>query len=97
MLTRFIASDYVADRRHELLLEKIGAPTMSGGPVFIERGENLMLLGLYTGAIYPDSPLGSEKATALGAIANLGLVFCGHLPFVSRPSEPVEQGAPPSR
>lgn len=87
-LTRFVASDRIAGRRQQLLLESIGAPGMSGGPVFIERGEDLFLLGLYTGSIYPDyAQNANEKVTALGTVADLSLVFKGYLPMVATPSE----------
>ena len=88
VLTRFVASDRVVNRRRELLLESIGAPGMSGGPVFIERGEDLLLFGLYTGLIYPDFAVETnDKSTALGTVADLSLILGGHLPLVSIPSE----------
>jgi hypothetical protein len=37
-----------------VLIDGIGAPGMSGGPVFIERNQKLILYGIYTGLIYPD-------------------------------------------
>ena len=54
VLTRFVAATNVAGRHQEFLLESTGAPGMSGGPVFVERGQSIHLLGLYTGLIYPD-------------------------------------------
>lgn len=87
-LTRFIAADRIAGRRQQLLLESIGAPGMSGGPVFVERGDDLLLFGLYTGLIYPDhSRRERETVTALGTVANLSLALWGHLPLVQTPSE----------
>lgn len=76
VLTRYIAATRVADRHRQFLLESIGAPGMSGGPVFVERDENLLLVGLYTGCIYPDSEYNSrEKTTALGTACDLSLVL----------------------
>lgn len=86
-LTRFAASDRIVGRRQQFLLEGIGAPGMSGGPVYIERDENLWLIGIYTGSIYPDyAQRQNEKVTALGTVSNLSLMLWGHLPFVLTPS-----------
>lgn len=86
-LTRFAASDRIAGRRQQFLLEGIGAPGMSGGPVYVERDENLLLIGIYTGAIYPDhAQLQNEKVTALGTVSNLSLYLWGGLFFVTSPS-----------
>src|SRR5439155_2822654 len=54
VLTRYIAGVRIADRNTELLLESFGAPGMSGGPVFVERDDDLLLLGVYTCLINPD-------------------------------------------
>ena len=90
VITRFIASDRVEGRHRQFLLDSIAAPGMSGGPVFLERGEDLLLLGVYTGAIYPDHALSRrEKVTALGTVADISMHLWDHLPFVLRPSEAV--------
>jgi hypothetical protein len=61
---------------------------MSGGPVFVEREDDLLLFGIYTGLIYPDYTAGAnEKVTALGVVGNLMLAFWGHLPLVEFPCE----------
>ncbi len=92
VLTRFIATNLAAFRRRDLLLEKTGAPTMSGGPVFIERGGRTLLLGAYTGSIYPDyrpdddGESTNDRTTALGTIVDLTSVFAGQLPLVEKPS-----------
>lgn len=92
-LTRFVASNRIAGRRQQFLLESTGAPGMSGGPVFVERDESLWLVGIYTGLIYPDFALEkNEKSTALGAVSNLSLVLLGHLPFVKCPSSAQSPG-----
>ena len=91
-LTRFVASDRIAERHQQLLLEGIAAPGMSGGPVFVERDDELLLFGVYTGSIYPDFALNSnEKVTALGTVANLSMHLWDHLQLVRGPSEPVSQ------
>lgn len=74
VLTRFVASTVIAGRQTELLLDGPGAPGMSGGPVFIERDNALLLSGLYTGLIYPDHVIKkNEKTTALGTFCNLAV------------------------
>lgn len=71
-LTRFVASDKIKDRHSEILLDGPGAPGMSGGPVFVERNNSLLLVGIYTGLIYPDYVIKkNEKTTALGTMCNL--------------------------
>lgn len=74
VLTRFIAADKILERHAEVLLDGPGAGGMSGGPAFIERGEALYLLGMYTGIIYPDHIIEKhEKSTALGSCCNMVL------------------------
>jgi len=88
VLTRFVASDRVEGRHCQLLIDGMAAPGMSGGPVFIERNEDLLLLGLYTGAIYPDHIRHTkEPATALGTVADLTLHLSHGLPMVQFPSK----------
>lgn len=61
---------------------------MSGGPVFIERDDNIALLGVYTGIIYPHPVIERNgKVTALGSCANLSLCWRGSLPLVREPTE----------
>ncbi|MFT5491977.1 MAG: hypothetical protein ACI8V5_002342 [Limisphaerales bacterium] len=88
VLTRFLASRRLAGRQQQVLLESAGAPGMSGGPVFIERDDDLLLLGIYTGLIYPDYQReGNEKTTALGTVNDLLLMLRGSLSLVETPSE----------
>jgi hypothetical protein len=88
VLTRFVAATRIAGRHQDILLESTGAPGMSGGPVFVERGSSIHLLGIYTGLLYPDSPLKkNEKHTALGTCSDLSLHLRDRLPFVQHPSE----------
>lgn len=79
VLTRHVAAMRVEDRQQELLLDGPGAPGMSGGPVFIERNSQLLVLGLYTGLIYPDHIVEqNEKTTALGTCSNMVMCWGGH-------------------
>jgi hypothetical protein len=86
VLTRHIAGTRIVNRRRELLLESFGAPGMSGGPVFIERDDDLLLLGVYTGLIYPDvGSQSNEKVTALGTVVDMSICW-GDLPLVQQPN-----------
>lgn len=88
VLTRYVASVNVTNRRREILLESAGAPGMSGGPVFVDRGEAITLFGLYTGLLYPDHVIEqNEKVTALGTCADLTFCLRGTLEMVETPSE----------
>lgn len=88
VLTRFVAGTKIDGRHQQFLLESIGAAGMSGGPVYIEANDELWLIGIYTGLIYPDYlRTHPEKATALGTVANLQFELLGNLPFV-RPQLP---------
>ena len=89
VLTRFLASHRIYGRRQQVLLESAGAPGMSGGPVYIERDDELLLLGVYTGLLYPDYHKESnEKTTALGTVSDLTLLLRGSLTMVETPSDP---------
>ena len=86
-LTRFVASDRVAGRRQQLLLDSIAAPGMSGGPVYIERNDNLLMLGIYTGSIYPHMDRSQkDRVTDLGTVSNLSMLLWNHLKLVQIPS-----------
>lgn len=88
VLTRFVTGTAVSGRPRDFLLDSGGAPGMSGGPVFVERGEEIALLGVYTGIIYSNPVIESgEKGTALGSCANLSLCWKGSLPLVREPTE----------
>ena len=88
VLTRHVAATLFGGRLQEALLDGAGAPSMSGGPVFVERDTSLHLLGMYTGLIYPDYAIeANEKVTALGTCSNLSLSLWGDLPLVQEPSE----------
>jgi hypothetical protein len=88
VLTRFVAAIAVSGRPREFLLDCGGAPGMSGGPVFVERQNDIALLGVYTGVIYPDPVIERHnKVVALGSCANLSLCWRGSLPLVREPTE----------
>ena len=88
VLTRFVTATAVTGRPQEFLLDSGGAPGMSGGPVFVERDNEIALLGVYTGIIYSDPVIErNEKVTALGSCANLSLCWRGSLPLVREPTE----------
>lgn len=87
VLTRFAASQRIVGRREQFFLESIGAPGMSGGPVFVERSENVLLAGIYTGLLFPDNSIAkNERTTALGTVSNLTFLLKGALSLVSEPS-----------
>lgn len=91
VLTRFIAGEF-HQRIMIKLLESIGSPGMSGGPVFLETAESLLLVGIYTGLIYPGH-LGRvrEQATAIGTFCDLRLLFRPNSPLqlTDSPSNPI--------
>lgn len=88
VLTRFVAASNVLGRSRQLLLESIGAPAMSGAPVYVERDDILHLFGVYTGLIYPDHERRERSdVTALGTVTDISFVLWDHLPLVSMPSE----------
>lgn len=90
-LTRFVAGTPISGhRRGEVLLDGCGAPSMSGGPVLIERTNQLFLLGVYTGSIFPDHALHTtEKTTAIGTVSDLRMPLWGSMPFTRRPNSPI--------
>jgi len=64
-------------------------PLDVGGPVFVERGDDLRFFGVYRGIIYPDYTAGTnEKVSALGVVANISIVLWGHLAMVKVPNQP---------
>jgi hypothetical protein len=88
VLTRFVTTTTVSGRPREFLLDSGGAPGMSGGPVFVERDDDIALLGVYTGVIYPGPVTERNKrVSALGSCANLSSCWRGNLPLVREPTE----------
>ncbi len=89
-LTRFIASDRIEGRQRQFLIDGIAAPGMSGGPVFIERDDDLLLVGVYTGSIYPDHTRHiKDKVTALGVVADISLHLWDAVHMARTPSSAV--------
>jgi hypothetical protein len=88
VLTRSVAATAVSGRPVEFLLDSGGAPGMSGGPVFVERDNDIALVGVYTGVIYPGHVIErNERTSALGSCANLSSFWRGSLPRVREPAE----------
>ena len=97
VLTRFVTATAVSGRPQEFLLDSGGAPGMSGGPVFVERDDDIALLGIYTGIIYPQPLIGRhQKVAALGSCANLSSCWRGSLPLVREPTEAWSLSSQPS-
>lgn len=93
VLTRFVTATAASGRPQEFLMDSGGAPGMSGGPVFVERDNDIALLGVYTGIVYPDPVIErNAKVTALGSCANLSLCWRGSLPLVREPTEASARG-----
>ena len=61
VLTRYIAATQIEGRHKEILLDGMGAPGMSGDPVFVETTNGIFLAGIYTGMIYPDHVIYKKK------------------------------------
>lgn len=74
ILTRFIAATRIPGDKRELLLDGAGAPGMAGGPVFIEHGTSIYLLGLYTGPLDQAGGKG-EASAALSSCCDLTLCW----------------------
>jgi hypothetical protein len=84
VLTRFLAG---SRGRMHLLLESIGAPGMSGSPVFIETADQLLLFGIYTGCVFPDHMnRDRQNVTALGTVSDLQRILRGPLRLTTMPS-----------
>ena len=96
MFTRFVASAHIAGlRKFEIFLDGYGAPGMSGGPVFLERGERLFLIGIYTGDVFPDHEVDREKTTALGTVADIRIMLEGHIAMSAQPGSPLARSGFP--
>jgi hypothetical protein len=61
--------------RHEFLVDRAGAPGMSGSPVFLEGKSGLRLIGMYTGVVRSSS----TEGITLGTCADLRLCWEDHL------------------
>lgn len=75
VLTKFVASTSIRNRLHEFLIDGLGAPGMSGGPVFIERNEQIFLLGIYMGSIYTDVDNKDKQVGALSTCVDMTMCW----------------------
>jgi len=90
-LTRFSATSNLPVFHVPILIDGIGAPGMSGAPVFIERQGNLKLCGIYCGSIHPDHRSSNGpciRVTDLGKMYNLSMVFTEYWPLERRYFQP---------
>lgn len=72
VLTRFVAGTQIKGRIGEFLIDGVGAPGMSGGPAFVERDGQVLLVGLYKGTIYTAGEKNKREAIgALGACVDM--------------------------
>ncbi len=76
VLKRHVAAISREGARREILIDGVGAPGMSGGPVFYERDNQLYLFGMYVGVIFPDAAPESdpERSGALGIVCPMNLL-----------------------
>jgi hypothetical protein len=93
VLTAHVAAMMFKENRHEFLLDRAGAPGMSGSPVFLEHDSHLWPIGMYTGAIFPYGR-GTLSVTSLGACANMIACWDGPLAFVPADSPLLEPADP---
>lgn len=76
VLTRFIAGTQIRGRIGEFLLDGVGAPGMSGGPAFVERDGQVLLVGLYKGTVYTAGERSKGEAIgALGACVDMSICW----------------------
>lgn len=89
VLTRFVASTQVADRLGEILLDGTGAPGMSGGPVFVEKDDQLFLLGIYSGKIYTAGEDNKHKDVgSLSTCVDMSLCWTHEVAALRRVAQP---------
>jgi hypothetical protein len=87
VLTAHIAALRFGQNRQELLLDRAGAPGMSGSPVFLEDEIGLRLIGIYTGVIRP----AGSGGISLGTCADMRLCWGNDmLAFVTLDSPALE-------
>ena len=70
-LVSFVAWNVIKNRHSQVLWDRWLSCGMSGSPVFIEHDNKLLLVGVYTGIIYPDHKTDKELSTALSTISIL--------------------------
>lgn len=74
-LTRHIASWVMKARAHSFLVDGVGAAGMSGSPVFVRETGGFKLIGVYTGARFPDRQQTGQPQDAysgLGEVVRFG-------------------------
>ncbi len=72
VISAHVAAMFSKEKHMEFLIDRAGAPGMSGGPVFVEQDSQLWPIGIYTGAVYPDRlATGVPRVSTLGSCANL--------------------------
>lgn len=85
VLTRFIAGVSIEGRLGEILLDGTGASGMSGSPVFVEKDDNIYLLGLYAGIIYTSSEDNKDNSVgALGTCVNMSICWTHDIAALTR-------------
>lgn len=94
VLTRFVAATHIKGRRCAILLDGVGAPGMSGGPVFVENAYGVFVVGLYTGCIKPDYLVVKDRAKDLELATALGTCCDMTLCWMASPLEPCFASSP---
>jgi hypothetical protein len=91
VLTAYIAAPLVKEKRHEFLVDRAGAPGMSGAPVFLEDKSGLRLIGVYTGVVRSST----TEGITLGTCADMRLCWGNELltfvPTDSPNAEPLDE------
>lgn len=76
IVTRFIAGTQIKGRIREFLIDGVGAPGMSGGPAYVERDGQILLVGLYKGTVYTAGEENKrEPIGALGACVDMSICW----------------------
>lgn len=70
-LTRSIASWVVLNRAHSFLVDGVGAKGMSGSPVFVPDSGGFKLIGVYSGALFPDVQQTGEPQDAYSGLGEV--------------------------
>ena len=74
VFTRHAAQMGFSHQRDGAYLDAPCAPGVSGGPVLMEMGDHIFLVGIYTGSRFPDGANGNRN-TALGTYCPLSLTM----------------------
>lgn len=88
VLTKFIAATSIKGRLFEFLIDGVGAPGMSGGPVFLERDEQILLLGIYSGMLYTSGQDNKNKPVgALSTCVDMSSCWTHNIAALRRPEK----------